>query len=71
PPPPAAPMIRTTAATPSGPVLLLGADARTAALGGALTDAVSRPVRELSATPDGVQVGPRAGYAKGQAFQLG
>ncbi|WP_084024735.1 ABC transporter permease, partial [Mycobacterium avium] len=67
----AAPMIRTTAATPSGPVLLLGADARTAALGGALTDAVSRPVRELSASPDGVQVGPRAGYAKGQAFQLG
>lgn len=45
----AAPMIRTTAATPSGPVLLLGADARAAALGGALTDAVSRPVRELSA----------------------
>ncbi len=36
-----------------------------------VTDAVSRPVRELSATPDGVQVGPRAGYAKGQAFQLG
>ncbi|PBA64589.1 ABC transporter permease [Mycobacterium avium] len=67
----AAPMIRTTAATPSGPVLLLGVDARTAALGGALTDAVSRPVRELSASPDGVQVGPRAGYAKGQAFQLG
>ncbi|OBJ13594.1 ABC transporter permease [Mycobacterium sp. 1245499.0] len=67
----AAPMIRTSATTPSGPVLLLGADASTAALGGALTDAVSRPVQALSATPSGVQVGPRVGYAKGQAFQLG
>ncbi len=67
----AAPMIRTSASTPSGPVLLLGADASTAALGGALKDAVSRPVQALSSTPSGVQVGPGVGYAKGQAFQLG
>ncbi|WP_406817016.1 FtsX-like permease family protein [Mycobacterium sp. M23085] len=67
----AAPMIRTSASTPSGPVLLLGADASTAALGGALKDAVTRPVRALSSTPSGVQVGPRVGYAKGQAFPLG
>lgn len=67
----AAPMIRTSASTPSGPVLLLGADASTAALGGTLKDAVSRPVQALSSTPSGVQVGPRVGYAKGQAFQLG
>ncbi|WP_260745271.1 FtsX-like permease family protein [Mycobacterium sp. SMC-2] len=67
----AAPMIRTSAATPTGPVLLLGADASTAALGGALKDAVARPVRALSSTPDGVQVGPRVGYAKGQTLQLG
>lgn len=67
----AAPMIRTSASTPSGPVLLLGADASTAALGGALKDAVARPVQALSATPSGVQVGPRVGYAKGQQFQLG
>ena len=67
----AAPMIRTSASTPSGPVLLLGADASTAALGGALKDAVSRPVQELSSTPSGVQIGPGVGYAKGQAFQLG
>ncbi|BBY38996.1 ABC transporter permease [Mycobacterium mantenii] len=67
----AAPMIRTSASTPSGPVLLLGADASTAALGGALKDALQRPVQALSATPSGVQVGPRVGFAKGQAFQLG
>lgn len=65
----AAPMIRTSASTPAGPVLLLGADASTAALGGALKDAVARSVRELSA--NGVQVGPRVGYAKGQTLQLG
>nr|WP_255309396.1 ABC transporter permease [Mycobacterium malmoense] len=52
-------------------VLLLGADASTAALGGALKDAVARPVQALSSTRDGVQVGPRVGYAKGQTLQLG
>lgn len=67
----AAPMIRSSASTPSGPVLLLGADGRTAALGGALKDAVTRPVQALSSAPSGVQVGPRVGYAKGQSFQLG
>ena len=36
----AAPMIRTSASTASGPVLLFGADASSAALGGALKDAV-------------------------------
>ncbi|OBG76028.1 ABC transporter permease [Mycobacterium sp. E3305] len=67
----AAPMIRTSATTPTGPVLLLGADASTAALGGALKDAVARPVQALSSAPDGVQVGPRVGYTKGQTLQLG
>jgi putative ABC transport system permease protein len=67
----AAPMIRTSASTASGPVLLLGADKSTAALGGALKDAVTRPLEALSSTPSGVQVGPRVGYAKGQTFQLG
>jgi putative ABC transport system permease protein len=67
----AAPMIRTSATTPSGPVLLLGADKRTAELGGALKDAVSRPLDAMSSTPDGVQVGPNVGYAKGQTFHLG
>jgi putative ABC transport system permease protein len=66
----AAPMIRTSASAPSGPVLLLGADKRTADLGGALKDAVSRPLDAMSTTPDGVQVGPNVGYAKGQNFQL-
>lgn len=71
----AAPMIRASASTPSGPVLLLGADASTAALGGALKDALQKggvqPVQTPPSTPAGVQVGPRVGYAKGQTFQLG
>lgn len=71
----AAPMIRTSTSTPSGPVLLLGADASTAALGGALKEALQKggvqPGQAVPPTPAGVQVGPRVGYAKGQAFQLG
>jgi putative ABC transport system permease protein len=67
----AAPMIRMSAATASGPVLLFGADASSAALGGALKDAVRRPLAELSAKPNGVQVGPGVGQAKGKTFQLG
>lgn len=67
----AAPMIRASASTPTGPVLLLGADASTAALGGALKNAVARPVQALSSTPTAVQVGPRVGYVKGQTLQLG
>lgn len=64
-------MIRTSASTPTGPVLLLGADASTAALGGVLKDAVTRPVQALSSTPNDVQVGPKVGFAKGQTLQLG
>ncbi|MDT5242632.1 MAG: putative transport system permease protein, partial [Mycobacterium sp.] len=67
----AAPMIRMSASTASGPVLLFGADKRSAELGGALKDAVGRPVEQLSETPDGVQVGPGVGHAKGDKFQLG
>ncbi|OSC25610.1 ABC transporter permease [Mycobacterium vulneris] len=71
----AAPMIRTSASTPSGPVLLLGADASTAVLGGALRDALqqggAQPLQASPSTPAGVRVGPRVGYAKGQEFQLG
>ena len=54
-----------------GPVLLFGADASSAELGGALKDAVARPVEQLSQTPDGVQVGPAVGHGKGDKFQLG
>ncbi|MDT5235315.1 MAG: putative transport system permease protein [Mycobacterium sp.] len=67
----AAPMIRMSASTASGPVLLFGADKSSAELGGALKDAVARPVEQLSETPDGVQVGPGVGHAKGDKFQLG
>ena len=67
----AAPMIRMSASTASGPVLLFGADKSSAELGGALKDAVAQPVEQLSKTPDGVQVGPGVGHAKGDKFQLG
>jgi len=40
-------------------------------LGGALKDAVQKPLKTLSENPNGVQVGPRVGHAKGQTFQLG
>jgi putative ABC transport system permease protein len=67
----AAPMIRTSASTASGPVLLLGADQSSAKLGGALKDAVAQPLQTMSESPNGVQVGPGVGHAKGQTFQLG
>jgi putative ABC transport system permease protein len=67
----AAPMIRMSAPTPSGAVLLFGADKSSAELGGALKDAVARPVEQLSQSPDGVQVGPAVGRAKGDKLQLG
>lgn len=71
----AVPMIRTSTRTPSGPVLLLGADANIAALRGALKDAVKDPGAEqlttLSTEPNGVRVGPGVGRAKGETFRLG
>ena len=67
----AAPMIRTSASTPSGPVLLLGADTKTTALGGALKDAVRGQVAAAVEERDGVRAGPGLGYAKGDRFQLG
>jgi putative ABC transport system permease protein len=67
----AAPMIRTSVSTASGPVLLLGADQSSAKLGGALKDAVAQPLQTMSQSPNGVQVGPGVGHAKGQTFQLG
>jgi putative ABC transport system permease protein len=67
----AAPMIRTEISATSGPVLLFGADKSSAALGGALKEAVQKPLKTLSDNPNGVQVGPRVGYPKGRTFQLG
>ena len=67
----AAPMIRTSAQTAEGPVLLFGADKSSAELGGTLKEAVSRPLDELSKVPDGVQIGPTVGHRKGDRFQLG
>ena len=71
----AAPMIRTSAPTSSGPVLLFGADERIAALGGALKDALkgssAGQVAGPSGPANGVRVGPGVGHAKGETFQLG
>jgi putative ABC transport system permease protein len=67
----AAPMIRTSASTSSGPVLLFGADERIAALGGALKDAVRGQLAAPSGPANGVRVGPGVGHAKGETFQLG
>ena len=71
----AAPMIRTSATTASGSVLLFGADASISSLGGALKDAmknsgVTAPPGPAG-PPNGVRVGPGVGHAKGQTFQLG
>lgn len=70
----AAPMIRTTVSTSSGPVLLFGADDRLAALGGALKDALRGGPKDGPAGPlaaNAVRVGPGVGHPKGAAFQLG
>jgi putative ABC transport system permease protein len=66
----AAPMIRMSAPTATGQVLLFGADKSSAELGGALKDAVARPVEQLSQTPDGVQVGPAVARKRGDKFQI-
>ncbi|HZZ50325.1 MAG TPA: ABC transporter permease, partial [Pseudonocardia sp.] len=74
----AAPMIRTSVPTSSGPVLLFGADERLGDLGGALKDALKPGQAGQPASPRGapgpanaVRVGPGVGHAKGQTFQLG
>jgi putative ABC transport system permease protein len=70
----AVPMIRTSVligSGPSGPVLLFGADANIAALGGALKDAVTQQQLAAPSEPGGVRVGPAVGRKKGETFQLG
>ncbi|OSC39893.1 ABC transporter permease [Mycobacterium decipiens] len=68
----AVPMIRTSAPTPSGPVLLLGADANISALGGAFKDAVAEQrLTAPSAIPNGVRVGPSVRHGQGETFRLG
>lgn len=68
----AAPMIRTSASTSSGPVLLFGADDRIAALGGALKDALKGGGAAQPVGPaNGVRVGPGVGRGKDETFQLG
>lgn len=67
----AAPLIRATTPTATGPMLLFGADASSVALAGALADALAHPPTGPSATPSGVQVGPGVGHGKGDGFRLG
>jgi putative ABC transport system permease protein len=65
----AAPMIRTSASTSSGPTLLFGADERLIALGGTLKNALNGGPQDAPA--NAVRVGPGAGHANGETFQLG
>lgn len=65
----AAPMVRMPVASDSGPVLVLGVDARGAALANALHDAVGKPA--AVGEPDGVRVGPGLGRAAGETLRLG
>jgi putative ABC transport system permease protein len=71
----AVPMIRTSVSTTAGPILLFGADANIAALGGALKDALKdgaqQQVAAPSPVPNGVRVGPGVGRRKGETFQIG
>lgn len=67
----AVPMIRMSAPTASGPVLLLGADASSAALQGALADAVGGQPTPPPEAPEGVRVGPGLGRQPGERFALG
>ena len=68
----AAPMIRASVPTASGPILLFGADASIGALGGTLKDAVTgQQPPDPSGPANGVRVGPRVGHSRGETFQLG
>lgn len=71
----AVPMVRTSVATESTPVLLFGADANSTALQGALNDAfkdaTAPPQSAPTGAPDGVQVGPGVGHTNGESFHLG
>lgn len=67
----AVPLLRASIPTSSGPVLLLGADAGSAALESDLRSAVTDQLGSLIGTTDGVLVGPGVGYEPGQSFTLG
>jgi putative ABC transport system permease protein len=67
----AAPMLRTSLSTPSGRLLLLGADAKSAALGNNLADALGGQLGSLIGVPNGVLIGPGVGHQKGDSFGLG
>ncbi|MGV0744964.1 ABC transporter permease [Mycolicibacterium sp. XJ870] len=67
----AAPMIRTSASTASGPVLLLGADESSSEFENALKDAVDVRLDAPSTNPNGVRIGPGIGHTEGEQFQLG
>ena len=67
----AAPMLRMTVSTPSGRVLLLGADAKSAALGNNLKDVLGGQLGSLLGVPNGVLTSPGVGHAKGESFALG
>ncbi|KAA0024860.1 FtsX-like permease family protein [Antrihabitans cavernicola] len=66
----AVPLVQTTVRTESGPTLLIGADARSAALESDVKGALQSQAGALLKVPNGVLVGPDTGYAEGQTFDL-
>ncbi|MET7768401.1 FtsX-like permease family protein [Nocardia sp. NPDC005366] len=67
----AVPMVRTTAPSAGGPVLLLGVDGNGTALHSDVAAAVRAQLAPLLTVPNGVLVGPGLGYDDGDSFTLG
>jgi putative ABC transport system permease protein len=67
----AVPVVQTSVATRFGPTLLLGADARSIRVNGALRDAVSTRLNALTSTPHGVLAGPGMGLKSGEQVAVG
>ena len=66
----AVPLIQRTVRTDAGPQLLIGADARSAALDSDVKGALQQQASALLDVRDGVLVGPNSGLRKGQTFEL-
>jgi len=67
----AVPLVQTFVATPFGPTLLLGADASSVRLNGALREEISTHITALRLTPDGVLAGPGMGAKTGDRITAG
>lgn len=66
----AVPLVQSSVRTADGPTLLIGADARSAALDSNVKSALQARTGELAKTPDSVLVGPNSGHSEGDRFTL-